>query len=311
MLAPERIRPSTATAAAKDPRRRDQLRAILAVVIVLVLVIAGVFLGLQKLLGSRSSAVPVALESVSSAGPNPFMPPAGVDLAVAAVADAATTASGSSSGLYGAARNASSCDSRALVAYLVANEVKASAWAVILKIEVPAIPAYVAGLTPALLRTDTYVTNPGFRIAKASATISVLQAGTAVLIDKFGTPRVKCFSGNPLTEATTLSGPKFIGTPWSGFDEAKITVIQPNDTPVGAFTMVNPINGEVIERPAGTSGASDRVITPGRPDPPVAAPPRPNPRPVPPIKNTPPQAEVAPAEPPPPVPTDDPVPPDQ
>lgn len=279
MSAPERVRPPIVRPP-NEQRGGSRLRAILATVIVLVLVIVGAFLGVLKFLGSRTTTVLVAIESVSSAGANPFMTPAGTDVAVPALAGASTTASGSSAGLYGAIRNNSSCDSPAMVQYLGANEAKASAWAAILKIEAPAIPAYVAELTPALLRTDTYVTNPGFRVGQASALVSVLQAGTAVLVDKFGTPRVKCYSGNPLDPATAPSTPKFIGKPWPGFDADKIAVIEPNATPLSAFTMVNPNTGEVIERPVGTTGAGDRVITSGRADQQqVAAPPKPAPAP--------------------------------
>lgn len=45
------------------------------------------------------------------------------------------------------------------------------------------IPAYVARLTPVILRTDTFVTNHGFAQGRATVVPAVLQAGTAVLVD--------------------------------------------------------------------------------------------------------------------------------
>lgn len=83
-----------------------------------------------------------------------------------------------------------------MVAFLQANPQKASAWSGVLGITPGDIPAYVAGLTPLILRSDTAVTNHGFRDGKATNVHSVLQAGTAVLVDKYGVPRVRCHCGN-------------------------------------------------------------------------------------------------------------------
>ena len=51
------------------------------------------------------------------------------------------------------------------------------------------IESYVAGLTAVRLRWDTRVTNHGFSDGEATAFQSLLQAGTAVLVDDTGVPR--------------------------------------------------------------------------------------------------------------------------
>lgn len=47
----------------------------------------------------------------------------------------------------------------------------------------------------------------------------MLQAGTAVLVDAEGTPRVRCKCGNPLAPPEPVEGtPKYTGTPWPDFN---------------------------------------------------------------------------------------------
>jgi hypothetical protein len=97
----------------------------------------------------------------------------------------------------------------------------------------------VAGLTPVLLRADTRVTNHGYRDGVATPRQSVLQAGTAVLVDGFGVPRVRCSCGNPLTEPIPLSSSLdaaasdgrmvLVGEPWTGWDPAVVLVVNAVD----------------------------------------------------------------------------------
>ena len=102
------------------------------------------------------------------------------------------------------------CDPEQMVAFLAGNPTKAQAWVDAMnqdpnvalpdgsKLTVATIPQYVATLTPVVLQADTRVTNHGFKDGKATTMQSVLQKDTAVLVDNTGTPRVKCFCGNPL-----------------------------------------------------------------------------------------------------------------
>ncbi|PZT71125.1 hypothetical protein DN402_02310 [Streptomyces sp. SW4] len=50
-----------------------------------------------------------------------------------------------------------------------------------------------------MLRADTRVTGHGLRGGRPVGGQAVLQAGTAVLVDDRGVPRVRCAGGNPLT----------------------------------------------------------------------------------------------------------------
>ena len=95
---------------------------------------------------------------------------------------------GSTPGLYGGTQNNQVCDAQQLVNFLAANPDKGAAWAGVLGIRTSDIPTYVATLTPLLLRADTRVTNHGFSNGHATELQSVLQAGTAVLVDPFGVP---------------------------------------------------------------------------------------------------------------------------
>ena len=90
---------------------------------------------------------------------------------------------GSTPGLYGGSGSQQVCDADALVEFLEENADKAAAWAGVHGIEASEIASYVAGLTPVVLLDDTRVTNHGFSDGRATPRQSVLQAGTAVLVD--------------------------------------------------------------------------------------------------------------------------------
>lgn len=68
------------------------------------------------------------------------------------------------------------------------------------------IDAYVAELTPAHLAADQRVTNHGYRNGSPTPRQSLLKAGTAVLVDAEGVPRVRCYCGNPLVPADNGDG---------------------------------------------------------------------------------------------------------
>ena len=147
---------------------------------------------------------------------------------VAGTADAVvSTVSGAAPGLYGGTEILSTCDKEALIAFMEENVDKATAWAEVQGIDVEDIPEFVRGLTDVVLQADTRVTNHGFRNGVANPINSVLQAGTAVLVDSFGLPRVRCYCGNPLQPAVELSVDVTInGTPWPGFDLGNTVVVQ-------------------------------------------------------------------------------------
>jgi hypothetical protein len=178
---------------------------------------------------------------------------------------------GGAPGLYGGTRNLTSCDPGKLVDYLEANPALGRAWASVEGIPVSEIRSYVATLTPVLLRTDTRVTNHGFRNGRATPHQSVLQAGTAVLVDQYGVPRVRCYCGNPLVPpVATRRTPTYTGTRWEGFQPSNTTVIVQNTTIINTFVIVNVVDGQFFERPVGGTGGNDTDTTVVPPTPGIA-----------------------------------------
>lgn len=118
--------------------------------------------------------------------------------------------SSGSPGLFGGTGDNGVCAADALVAFLASEPDKAKAWVAAFnadptftwsggdELDVSDIPAYVDELTATFLEVDTRVTNHGFRDGVATPRESLLEAGTAVLVDADGEPRVRCFCGNPL-----------------------------------------------------------------------------------------------------------------
>jgi hypothetical protein len=218
----------------------------------------------------------VRLEPISSNTPNPFMPPAGTDQdSVEPPTDIATspepqTYQGSLPGLYGGTRDTASCDPDQMVSFLQSNPDKATAWANALGISRGDIPTYVADLTPLILRADTAVTNHGFVNGRANAIPAILQAGTAVLVDKYGVPRVKCYCGNPLTPASYPADPIYNGPPWPTFKPGAVVIIDQSTTVINVITVIDINTNEPFGRPVGTSGGDDGeapvVDTPTPPD---------------------------------------------
>jgi hypothetical protein len=155
-------------------------------------------------------------------------------------------------------RNIAECDREGMAAQLAASPAKAAAWGDGRGISAALVPDYLRGLTPATLRSDTLVTNHGYVNGRATPFLSVMQAGTAVLVDEYGVPRVRCSCGNPLTSAKPAAGARYSGAAWKGFSPSAVTQIQPASAAITDFTLVTPTTGESFKRPRGTSGSSDR-----------------------------------------------------
>ena len=205
---------------------------------------------------------------VSSAGSNPFTPKVGSDkagirppAAAAGSSGGPVSYSGSLPGLYGGTRNYSSCDAAKLIDFLEHDPGKAGAWASTLGIQTTQIRDYVSGLTDVILRTDTRVTNHGYVNGFANPIQSVLQAGTAVLVNKYGQPVVKCYCGNPLTPPVLYSNPVYTGPLWAGFSTTQITIIQQSTTIIDTYTLYDPGTGMEFRRPSGILGHDGPYIT--------------------------------------------------
>jgi hypothetical protein len=244
-------------------------RVWLIVAVVAVVFAAGITVGVT-VLGHSASPGAVTLEPVGSTGTDPFTSsvassplamPAKVQAITAATRKTLSTdpkthtlvATGTAPGLYGGSGDTHVCDVQQLTGFLQQHADKAAAWAGVLGITTGNIAGYVATLTPVLLTNDTLVTNHGYRNGDATTLQSVLQAGTAVLVDATGTPRVKCNCGNPLTAADpTVTTTRLRGTGWPGYTPTQVTVV--NAGPVTrSFTLVNITTGETYTQPAGTN----------------------------------------------------------
>lgn len=171
---------------------------------------------------------------------------------------------GTEAGLYGGSLQTQVCDRGKLISFLEDNPDKASAWADVLSISEGEIPVYVGSLAPVILREDTRVTNHGYADGQATARQSILQAGTAVLVDEFGMPRVRCECGNPLLAPIAVSsGPDYVGTTWEGFDSATVVRIEPGEA-VKVLVVISIETGEEIEVPVG-KGAQPGPTASGSP----------------------------------------------
>jgi hypothetical protein len=290
-------------AAQPGVRRRGRGLLIAAVLLVVTVLAAGALvLGLSH----RADAAEFRAEPVLTPGDNPFMPPAGSDRSgVAAPPRSGASFAGGTPGLYGGTLNNAACDRAQMIRFLEANPDKQAAWAQVQGIAAADVSGYIQRLTPALLRSDTAVTNHGFADGHATTVNSVLQAGTAVLVDGFGVPRARCYCGNPLSPSAGVEQPSYTGQTWGGFSPAGVTRVEPAPSPIDQFTLVDVATNQPFYRTPGTGGESDRLDTTGPVEPappaseaPTSAPPQPaQPQPAQPQPAPPPPPPVQPSAP--------------
>ena len=260
---------------------RDRRTAwIVAMIIVIVASVATIGVVALHNNGSSPAAASVTLEPATSTGTDPFTSsvaigpvvrfPGNVRAIAAGVRNKLPTdptththiAVGIRPGLYGGTNNAHVCDPRQLVTYLRANPDKANAWAHVLDVAPDRIAAYVATLTPVVLTADTRVTNHGYRDGRATTLQSVLQAGTAVMVDATGTPRVKCNCGNPLTppQPITLTTTDTRGTPWPGYQPADVVTVKPGPSTT-TLTLLDTQTGDPYQQAAGNPAPGSTPLT--------------------------------------------------
>jgi actin-like ATPase involved in cell morphogenesis len=171
---------------------------------------------------------------------------------------------GTDPGVFGGTRDEATCDPELLVTALGRRPTEAAAWAEVLEIEVENIEDYVATMTAVNLTVDTRVTNHGFLEGEAIPRQSVLQVGTAVLVDEFGVPRVRCSSGSPLLPPEAVEGTTaYLGPAWATFDPATTAAVAPAPEPAAEFELLDVAGGDGFIRPVGSSGGDDRALLPG------------------------------------------------
>jgi serine/threonine protein kinase len=249
---------SAGSTGSRGGRGRFSRKAIIAILAVAALALAGVAAGLT--LPHTSSPKNVALQSVRTPGPNPFTPSVGTDQpGVRSPKGTGGTFPGGTPGLYRGTLQKTSCNPQQMVGFLRAHPDKAAAWAGVLGIRPAGIPRYVASLTPVVLRSDTAVTNHGYVDGHATSFPAVLQAGTAVLIDRHGQPVTKCFCGNPLTMPMSYTQPVYTGKRWGSFSPASVTDVQRTTVSVSSFILVDLATGGTFRRQP--DGADQPVST--------------------------------------------------
>ncbi|QNE34880.1 DUF6777 domain-containing protein [Leifsonia shinshuensis] len=251
-------------------RRRWWLAA--AIVVVVAVVAAAVVAGIA--IGRSAPAAALTLVPADKPGPNPFTDSAQTETAPAASATvtrkteqlratlpkaggtSTPVAEGTAPGLYGGSGNAQVCDAQRLVRFLQDAPAKAAAWAHVLGIAPATIEHYVAGLTPVILNSDTLVQNHGYHAGAATSFPAILQAGTAVMVDSAGLPRVKCNCGNPLTEPSVVSVPSAptTGAVWPGYTAGGVMLVH-GGTASGSLQLVDRASGQVYAQPLGAAAA--------------------------------------------------------
>lgn len=182
------------------------------------------------------------------------------------------TVRGTATGFYGGAGSLDVCDATAALDQLTDDADKAQAWVDALnddtdldwsggsKLAADDIEAYIAELTPVLLKADVRVTNHAYDAGRVTAFQSVLQRGSAVMIDALGVPRARCASFGPLIAAAPAGSPKYRGEEWDGFDKTKLVVVTPGAR-IDGFRIVDVHTGKTVDIAVGQRCACNRSAT--------------------------------------------------
>lgn len=107
------------------------------------------------------------------------------------------------------------CDRDLLINSLKARPDRLVEWARVLDVAptIKAVGTYISKLHPVTLARDTRVTNHSFVDGRAVAYQGILAAGTAVLVDDYGNPVVRCRCGNPLLKPVFIPSAVCLGCP--------------------------------------------------------------------------------------------------
>ncbi|MFE2133827.1 DUF6777 domain-containing protein [Streptomyces sp. NPDC059466] len=172
--------------------------------------------------------------------------------------------------MYGGTRAAGSCDVDRQAALLAADPRRTQAFALAAGIARTAVPDFLRGLTSVVLRADTRVTDHGYRDGRVTGFQAVLQAGTAVLVDDRGVPRLRCACGNPLNTPVAPRGTTATrGQAWSAFRPGEVIEVTPAPAALSSVTIIDLDDDTWIERRIGDDGRRDVAVRPpeaGAPD---------------------------------------------
>ncbi|MFF7312095.1 DUF6777 domain-containing protein [Streptomyces sp. NPDC008137] len=201
--------------------------------------------------------------TTATPSPAPRTPGASGPAGAARVSVRPRSLSGGTPGLYGGIERTGSCDIARQIGHLTRDRARMRAFAGVAGVSPASVPDHVRRLTPVVLRADTRVTNHGFRAGRAGGYQSVLQAGTAVLVDDRGVPRVRCACGNPLRPPVATRGtPRGRGSPWPGYRPEEVIVVTPAPQVITDFTIIDVAARTWIVRPTGHDVRHDRALPP-------------------------------------------------
>jgi hypothetical protein len=225
------------------------------------LLLGGIVTGVVLLVGSSNEAAgqTIQFQQSDEVGADPFTPATDVagdtEVRLASSASSETSDGGvpaepsSGAGTFGGSGSNTVCDREKLIRELLARPDRMRAWAGVLGVDptARAVARYIRGLRPVTLTRDTQVTNHAYRNGQIVSFQSILEAGTAVLVDKYGKPVVRCRCGNPLTEPVFYTKARCLDCPphyrypppcrWRPYD--------PYDKLFGR----DPYTGDYLERP--------------------------------------------------------------
>ncbi|MFD7135795.1 DUF6777 domain-containing protein [Streptomyces sp. NPDC059894] len=219
--------------------------------------------------GTPAGQGEVFLQAAAGTGPYPFTdntatatsaPPTSTAPATEERAtDVVRAVDGGAGGLYGGTRDVAACDVEKQIAFLGAEPARNRAFASVARVDPAQVPAYLRSLTPVQLRLDTRVTNHGYSDGEATGYQAVLQAGTAVLVDARGEPRVRCACGNPLTRPIAQkTAPEPTGDSWPSYRPSNVVVVLPSSTVIDVFVLHDGDDDGWFARERGDTGREDR-----------------------------------------------------
>jgi hypothetical protein len=224
--------------------------------------------------GSSAQGGEVFLQAAGSAGQDPFTestarqssapPPPSATAGHTGQANVVRAVQGGAPGLYGGTRHVAACDVDKQAKVLRDDRAKNRAFASVAGVDPAGVPGYLRSLTPVQLRVDTRVTSHGYRGRAATSYQAVLQAGTAVLVDAHGVPRVRCVCGNPLTPPVAQrTAPRLVGERWPAYQPSNVVVVTPAPTAVGSFVLYDPRHDDWFHRHRGDeTGRQDQHASP-------------------------------------------------
>ena len=216
----------------------------MAAKIVAGMVAAGLVLGgAGTWLTLSGSSAEAAVQTTSFAGAHPTTNPFGTDAPQVAAVAATGPQTGDTTGLY-AATTPPSCDNASYLTQLQADPAKLAAFGGVYGISTAEVPAFITSLSPVVLRAATSVTDHPYTDGAFTEQPAILASGTAVLVNSYGEPTVKCFNGNPLT---------------AGAQAPDAVTITPTTEVITQFSFTTIDNSRVVVEP----GKPDPKTTPG------------------------------------------------